>query len=89
MNTNNTEVGAVKSAIKTAVEQVNKTFEVQIYEKVYYTLTVSAQTESEARKLVRGINKGNSCISDFQPDQNGGSCPSNFGNVVIQSVQSI
>jgi hypothetical protein len=66
---------------------MNKTVEVEVYEKAYYTLRVTASSESEARKLVRNINKGHACLSDFQPEQNGGSCPSCYGNVIIQSVK--
>ena len=76
-----------KSLVTIIPENKNKKFKVEIYEKAYYTLSVEASSEVEARKLVRGINKGHAIISDFQPDQNGGSCPSSYGNVVIQSIQ--
>lgn len=66
-----------------------KTYEVKISETAYYTLTVMASSASEAKNLVRDINKGHASISDFQPDQNGGSCPSRYGNVVVKSVQEI
>jgi len=64
-------------------------FKIEVYEKTYYTLEVSASSIQAAKKLVRGINKGHAIISDFQPNSNGGSTPSCFGNVVIQSIEKI
>ena len=79
-NGTTTEVATVQAG-----EQ--KTFKVEVYEKVYYTLEVSATSAQAAKRLVREINNGNACISDFQPDSNGGSTPSHYGNVVIQKVE--
>jgi hypothetical protein len=64
-------------------------FKIEVYEKTYYTLEVSASSIQAAKKLVRGISEGRACISDFQPNSNGGSTPSCFGNVVIQSIEKI
>jgi len=64
-------------------------FKIEVYEKTYYTLEVSASSIQAAKKLVRGINDGFASLSDFQPNSNGGSTPSCFGNVVIQSIEKI
>ena len=81
-NTNtNTEIAPVKVG--------ESTFKIEVYEKTYYTLEVSASSIQAAKKLVRGINGGTASISDFQPGSNGGSIPSCFGNVVIQSIEKI
>jgi hypothetical protein len=64
-------------------------FKIEVYEKTYYTLEVSASSIQAAKKLVRGISEGRASLSDFQPNSNGGSIPSCFGNVVIQSIEKI
>jgi len=64
-------------------------FKIEVYEKTYYTLEVSASSIQAAKKLVRGISEGRASPSDFQPNSNGGSIPSSFGNVVIQSIEKI
>ena len=66
-----------------------KTFKIEVYEKVYYTLEVSATSAQAAKRLVREINNGNACLSDFQPDSNGGSIPSRHSNVVIQGIEQV
>ena len=81
-----------KTSTKTETSPVQareSTFKIEVYEKTYYTLEVSASSIQAAKKLVRGINGGTASISDFQPGSNGGSIPSCFGNVVIQSIEKI
>lgn len=66
-----------------------KKFKVEIYEKVYYTLEVSAGSAQEAKKFINEINYGNAVLSDFQPDSNGGAIPSCYGNVVIKNIEQV
>jgi hypothetical protein len=73
----------------TPVQVGESIFKIEVYEKTYYTLEVSASSIQAAKKLVRGISEGRASISDFQPNSNGGSIPSCFGNVVIQSIEKI
>lgn len=61
-----------------------KTFEVQISEKTWYSLNIKASSKTEARKIVRAINNGDACITDFD----GGDAPSG-SPIVIHSVKEL
>jgi hypothetical protein len=57
---------------------------VNVSERTSYNLEVEANSEKEARRIVRNINKGSSCITDFK----GGDAPTG-SPITIHSAEEI
>ena len=59
-----------------------KNYLVEVSERTSYKLKVQASSEKEARKLVKAINHGDACLSDFE----GGETILHFTKLTIHSV---